>query len=1096
MAIYKEDIVDIDLNKGGIYRSFAPHAIGSGDDDADHFGVRIFRGDEPVNLSGVVVQGVFMPPQGDPIAITSGNIVSGNTAAVVLPQACYNYDGPFCLAIKLVSSGEGITGTVRIVDGIVDNTHTNGTVAPTESVPTYQEVLAVYDAAIEAMEGAVFADREQSLTDAQKAQARENIGAASDVSENSVRYDASQSLTTEQKAQARSNIGAADDTTVVKIESQSLTTAQKEQARANIGAADASKAVSIDSQSFTEAQQDQARSNINAANSTEVNGKIAAIAIPTPADRVVLGLKMDATAKNKYVYKQNNTGIVVETSKANVGYIVASLSSLQSGLSVYYNDIAGLATYLEAAVIYIADGSTAGSNVLIAATKDRIIANYYSFITWDSTSKTAIIDKAALIAEEPTAVAIFVDYYTATDIVKPVLYISNKSTDEKIDDLKDYTDERDYYPSKIFVPGDRLTDFVTGKYVYKRANDGTVQVGNDNSWSYKGVALSDAKDVALNLSDIDNYEQVVFLLADGEIGANVIITMTKTNVTTGTYSYMDYDPVNDRIVLDVDLLKQLYPAATHIYYNAYSNDYYCDVSYYSNRSTEEQLESMYRPNVRYVPGDKVMGATIGKYAYKRAGDGTVQTGNDNSWGYKGIRISAIGDYSALEFSDIDNYDKPVFLLADGGEIGSNVILMRTKEQITENTYSYLEYDSTNKRLIIKKSEVRAAYPSATHLFINIYGDDCYCKVKYYNEKTVDEQLEQLNESVDMAPEEYFKTEIENVKGEILAKSDAPCLTLAIVTDTHYNDNDTDNTRRTNETLNNVLAVNRGVFCDAVVHLGDIFGGANIDHTQEEVDEGLSYIQRGLSKANSRVYIVEGNHDGVNGMPALTQNYASLSKMNETYVVRNGDDPYFYVDIEKPKLRLIFLVTTRYYDIDGTLYNYWGLDAEQLQWFGETALDVDNGRDIIVFSHMGTYHQNFTHNKENTCGLCNAFNEHTTFDVYDGETLLFTADYTGKTLSKVLFWQCGHAHFDWIVPTSFSGLNFPQIVTTCSLMFQANVDETYAEAGADSPAREDRTVTQDAWDTLIYRPDEEKVHYVRFGAGSDRTVNLATWDTTQ
>ena len=1041
MAHYKEDIVSIDLATGKIHRAFLLRSIGRADDDADRFGVRVFRDGQPESLTGVTCQGYFRDSQGNNIALTSYGTVSGNVAYVTLPQACYNYEGQFCLAIKLV--GGGVTSTVRIIDGIVDNTFTGSAVAPTGSVPTYQEIIAQYDEMVEATE------------------------AAEAVVTKSVRYDTSQSLTDAQKAQARSNIGAADDNEVVKIVSQSLTTAQKAQARVNIDAA-----------------------------SGEAESKINSVVIPTPNDKIVYGVKAESTEKNKYVYKQNNTGLAIEASKQNVCYTAMSLSGVD-GVAVYYNDIAALATYIDAGLMCITDGISTGSNVLISVTKDRIVSGYYPYITWDSTSKTAIIDKAALIAEVPTAVAIFVDYYTATDIVKPVLYISNRSTDEKIDDLKDYTDERDYYPSKIFVPGDRLTDFVTGKYVYKRESDGTIRTGNDDAWSYKGVALSAAKDVALILSDIDNYD-IVFVLADGDIGSNVIITMTKVNVTTGTYSYMDYDPVNGRIVLDIDLLKQLYPAATHIYYNEYSNDYYCDVSYYSNRTTEEQLESMYRPNVRYVPGDKFMGATIGKYAYKRASDETVQTGNDRSWSYKGFRISAIGDYSALEFSDIDNYDNipAVFLLADGGDIGSNVILMRTKAQVTENTYNYLEYDSANKRLIIKRDELRTAYPSATHIYVNIYGDDCYCKVKYYNEKTVDEQLKQLNESVDMAPEEYFKTEIESVKGAILAKSDAPCLTLAVVTDTHYNDSDTDNTRRTNETLNNVLAVNKGVFCDGVIHLGDIYGGRDIEHTQTEVDNGLSYIQRGLSKANNRVYMIEGNHDGVNGMPALTQNYASLSKMNESYVVREGDNPYFYVDIEKPKLRLIFLVTTRYYEIDGTLYNYWGLDNDQLQWFGETALDVDNGRNIIVFSHMGTYHQNFTHNKENTCGLCNAFNEHTTYDAYDNETLLFTADFTGKTLSKVLFWQCGHAHFDWIVPTSFSGLNFPQIVTTCSLMFQANVDEEYADAGASSPERTDYTVTQDAWDNIIYRPDEQKVYYIRFGAGSDRTVNLASWDTTQ
>lgn len=152
MAIYKENIVDIDLTSGNIHRSFAHRAIGTGDNKADHIGVRVYRGKDAVDLTGVVVQGIFLPPQGDPIAITSGNIVTGNTAVVVLPQACYNYEGPFCLAIKLVSSGEGITGTVRIVDGMVDNTHTNGTVAPTETVPTYQEILAVYEDMQDALE--------------------------------------------------------------------------------------------------------------------------------------------------------------------------------------------------------------------------------------------------------------------------------------------------------------------------------------------------------------------------------------------------------------------------------------------------------------------------------------------------------------------------------------------------------------------------------------------------------------------------------------------------------------------------------------------------------------------------------------------------------------------------------------------------------------------------------------------------------------------------------------------------------------------------------------------------------------------------------
>ena len=145
MAVYKRDIVDINLETGNIHRSFLKHSIGYKDQKADHFGIRTYRDGVPVDLTGVSVQGIFLPPQGDPIAITSGNIVDGNVAEVVLPQACYNYDGQFTLSIKLVDSNNSVTGTMRIVDGMVDNTHASGTVAPTSAVPTYQEILSTYD---------------------------------------------------------------------------------------------------------------------------------------------------------------------------------------------------------------------------------------------------------------------------------------------------------------------------------------------------------------------------------------------------------------------------------------------------------------------------------------------------------------------------------------------------------------------------------------------------------------------------------------------------------------------------------------------------------------------------------------------------------------------------------------------------------------------------------------------------------------------------------------------------------------------------------------------------------------------------------------
>lgn len=158
MAVYKQDIVDINLNTGTILRSFLNHSIGAGDNRANAFGVRCFRDGIAVDLSGVSIQGYFHNSNGDNIALTTQGTVVENTAFVTLPQACYSYEGAFTLALKLV--GGGVTATVRIIDGVVDNTNTGSPVAPTSSVPTYQEIIAQYDEMV-----AATADIEQTVRD-------------------------------------------------------------------------------------------------------------------------------------------------------------------------------------------------------------------------------------------------------------------------------------------------------------------------------------------------------------------------------------------------------------------------------------------------------------------------------------------------------------------------------------------------------------------------------------------------------------------------------------------------------------------------------------------------------------------------------------------------------------------------------------------------------------------------------------------------------------------------------------------------------------------------------------------------------------------
>lgn len=158
MAIYKEDVVNIELETGNIYRSFLSHTIGSGDALANWFGVRLFRNGEPVNVENCAVTGIFMAPDGTNYAINEtswpgSTWKSGNDASVCLPEICYAACGQFVLAIKL--TGGSVTGTMRIIDGVVSDTGEDGAVVPTSTIPSTADIIAAYEEAVEVLSNCV-----------------------------------------------------------------------------------------------------------------------------------------------------------------------------------------------------------------------------------------------------------------------------------------------------------------------------------------------------------------------------------------------------------------------------------------------------------------------------------------------------------------------------------------------------------------------------------------------------------------------------------------------------------------------------------------------------------------------------------------------------------------------------------------------------------------------------------------------------------------------------------------------------------------------------------------------------------------------------
>ena len=148
MSIYQEDIIDIDLERGSLHRSFMNHAIGAGDGAAHRFGIRPKRNGEPVSLIGAACVGYMIRPDG--ITLVINGVTQAGEAYVELPEAAYAIEGNFSLSIKV--TGTGFTDTVRIVDGTIVRTTTGEIMDPADTIPSLADLTAVIGRAEDAAE--------------------------------------------------------------------------------------------------------------------------------------------------------------------------------------------------------------------------------------------------------------------------------------------------------------------------------------------------------------------------------------------------------------------------------------------------------------------------------------------------------------------------------------------------------------------------------------------------------------------------------------------------------------------------------------------------------------------------------------------------------------------------------------------------------------------------------------------------------------------------------------------------------------------------------------------------------------------------------
>lgn len=351
-----------------------------------------------------------------------------------------------------------------------------------------------------------------------------------------------------------------------------------------------------------------------------------------------------------------------------------------------------------------------------------------------------------------------------------------------------------------------------------------------------------------------------------------------------------------------------------------------------------------------------------------------------------------------------------------------------------NTEKKIEIQGAYLRFIIAKSDDACVYPS-----------DCN-KIKFIADYSSNENLFK----------DEIKTTVESVK--TLESYSNPMLTLCIFTDLHYP-----------QTFNspfdkmfaNIKAINKCLHFDGLYSLGDNIDGFGSTY---EAKNNLKYVKARMSFITNKNFSLMGNHD----WNALAH-YISPKIYSENEILSNDEmhtlllenSPYsgvnpnrstdFYVDYPKYNIRVVCL-SLGYVD-------YQQVTAD---WLSNTALNTN--KSVLILSHCATKSEwGYKNDISNGFLIENALK---TFIAKGGE---------------VIGYINGHTHGDMIATSS--DLPFSEISIGCAkfeMLNSGTVGVTYQK-------REYNTVTEVLFDVVCIDSKNKKLHFIRFGAGTDRTI---------
>ena len=300
----------------------------------------------------------------------------------------------------------------------------------------------------------------------------------------------------------------------------------------------------------------------------------------------------------------------------------------------------------------------------------------------------------------------------------------------------------------------------------------------------------------------------------------------------------------------------------------------------------------------------------------------------------------------------------------------------------------------------------------------------------------------------------FEAEVEHTADRIGKLWEPGDLALALLTDTHMTVNGT-----WQDTAANLLALHQKVKLDEIIHLGDLTDGTV---SRELTARYVKSMLKDVGKLEVPVHIVLGNHDANyfhgNSEVMSLHEQAAVYQRGAARWKHDGDKTYYYADYPQHNLRCLYLSA-----YDNEARPRYGFDLTQIAWVREVLSTVPEDWRVLIFAHDAPLPELDPWSEE----------------IRNGGLMMQALD---SSTPQILAYIHGHAHADFTYRWQ-GKKEFPIIAIGCAKC--EDMAERKVE-GSFTPARVLGESTQELWDILIIK-GSGKLHFVRFGAGCDRTI---------